>query len=75
MTAVVSAYFMGAPECMGLVWAQLPKDSYLHSNFYGFSVIFGIVLALTAAFLFYYHKNKIQKNEESEKSIVIKQDK
>ena len=73
MTAVVSAYFMGAPECMGLVWARLPEDSYLHNNFYGFSVLFGIITALTAAFLFYYHKNKIQTQEEIEKDLEDKE--
>lgn len=74
MTAVVSAYFMAAPECMGLVWAKLPENSYLHNNYYGFAVIFGIVIAISALCMFIYHKNKLQKKEEIEKSIEPKQE-
>ena len=74
MTAVVTAYFMAAPECMGLVWAKLPESSYLHNNYYGFAVIFGIIAAISALCLFIYHKNKLQTNEEIEKSIEPKQE-
>ncbi len=57
MSSVSAAYFVSAPECLGILWKELGIAQQIY---YPISVTFGIIFALSMLSVFIFRKHRIR---------------